>query len=339
MTALKHKDCPASNPAASPLDRLAALLEGEMDATNAAILARARSHIPLIPQVAEYLIAAGGKRIRPLLTLAAANLFGGAPGAPGLAAAVEFIHTATLFHDDVIDESAQRRGKPAANLVFGNKAAVLVGDFLFGRAFEMMVETDDLRILAILSRAARVMSEGEVLQMSLTGDIDITIDQYRDIIDAKTAALFSGAAESGALLAGCDDTGAAAMRDYGYHLGMAFQMIDDLMDYTGRTAKMGKESGDDFREGKMTLPVILAIGSADDEERAFWTRTMQAHDQTPADLETARALIAQHDAVSRGRDIARDHAARARAALAPCPQCELRGVLEDVLDFVVARDH
>lgn len=323
----------------TPLDRLAADLHAEMDATNATIIDRSKSYIPLISQIAEYLIAAGGKRIRPLLTIAAASLCGQTDGAPRVAAAVEFIHTATLLHDDVVDESAQRRGKPAANMVFGNKSTVLVGDFLFGRAFELMVETGDIRILDILSRASRIISEGEVLQMALTGDLSITLDQYRAVIDAKTAALFSAAAQAGAVCGGADEKQSLAMRDYGHHLGMAFQMIDDVMDYETASGAMGKDAGDDFREGKMTLPVILALAAADDTERAFWSRTMKDHDQTDADLAQARRIIARHDTAAAGRALARDHAHAARHALETLPESPMRGVLDELLDFVVTRNH
>ncbi len=335
MTALKHKD----QASATPLDQLAERLHVQMDATNATIIDRSKSHIPLISQVAEYLIAAGGKRIRPLLTIAAASLCGNTDGAPRVAAAVEFIHTATLLHDDVVDESAHRRGKPAANKVFGNKSTVLVGDFLFGRAFELMVETNDIRILDILARASRIISEGEVLQMALTGDLDITIDQYRDVIDAKTAALFAAACAAGAIAGGGDQNAADAMRDYGHHLGMAFQMIDDIMDYETASAAMGKDAGDDFREGKLTLPVILALAAADDTERAFWSRTMKDNDQTPDDLAQARKIIAKHNASAAGRAIAQAHATAARKALETLPESRMRGILDELLDFVVTRNH
>ncbi len=350
MTALKHNagspqrevsvsETDQTKSSSTPLDQLAEILHDDMEATNATIIDRSKSHIPMISQIAEYLIAAGGKRIRPLLTIAAASLCGTTRGAAHIAAAVEFIHTATLLHDDVVDESAQRRGKPAANIVYGNKSTVLVGDFLFGRAFELMVESNDIRILDILARASRIISEGEVLQMALTGDLDITLDQYREVIDAKTAALFSAASQSGAICGGADEKTAHAMRDYGHHLGMAFQMIDDVMDYEGVAAKMGKESGDDFREGKLTLPVIIALKAADETERAFWSRTMKDHDQTPEDLATARKIIARHDAASAGRAIARDHAHQARHALESLPKSPMRGVLDELLDFVVSRNH
>lgn len=345
-SALKHKEqAPSKAPdgeaakTATPLDHLAAGLHDEMEGVNATIIARAQSHIPLIAEVAEYLIQAGGKRIRPLLTLAAASICGKASDAVGLAAAVEFIHTATLLHDDVVDESQLRRGKPAANIVFGNKATVLVGDFLFARAFELMVESDDIRILEILARASRIISEGEVLQMSLTGDLDITIAQYEEIIDAKTAALFAAACQSGALAAKANDATANALMKYGHHLGMAFQMVDDLIDYSGTAARLGKESGDDFREGKLTLPVILALARADETERAFWKRTMADHDQTPADLATAKNLIAKYNTLETGRNLAEQHAEDARKALKSLSGTPLKATLDELLDFVVARDH
>jgi len=339
MTALKHKQPDGSMTAQSPLDRMATMLGAEMTATNALILDRMQSHIPLVSQLAAYLIAAGGKRIRPLLTLAACNACDPAANARGLAAAVEFIHTATLLHDDVVDESAQRRGQASANIIFGNKASVLVGDFLFARAFELMVESNDIRILDILARASRVISEGEVLQMSLTGNIDITLEQYAAIIEAKTAALFAAACHAGALAAKADDATAEGWRLYGHHLGMAFQIVDDLIDYAPDGIAMGKDAGDDFREGKMTLPVILAIQKADDTQRAFWARTMQGHDQTPADLVTAREIIASHGTIAQGRATAQKHIESARAAIAALPVTPTAKVLDELLDFVVARDH
>lgn len=336
MTAIKQtKDQPST----TPLDHIALVLKDDMAATNALIIDRMQSSVPMIPELAGYLIAAGGKRIRPLLTLAAAQICGDAAPARGLAASVEFIHTATLLHDDVVDESAQRRGKPAANTVFGNKESVLVGDFLFARAFELMVESDDLRILEILSRAARIISEGEILQMSLTGNVAMTMDQYAAIIQAKTAALFSAATHAGALAAGADDQTAHALRDYGHHLGMSFQMIDDVMDYASSDNAMGKDAGDDFHEGKLTLPVLLALQAADSDERAFWQRTMGDHNQTSGDLQTARRLIDKHDAVNLGRKAAQDQASMGRAALSALPDSPLKLMLDELLDFVVARNH
>lgn len=334
MTALKQ----TATQYATPMDALVQTLSTDMAATNALILSRMDSNIPLIPQLAGYLIAAGGKRIRPLLTLAAAKICGNTQNAHGLSAAVEFIHTATLLHDDVIDESLQRRGKPAANLVFGNKETVLVGDFLFARAFELMVECDDIRILGILARASRIISEGEVLQMSLTGNLDITADEYNQIIEAKTAALFSAAMHAGALSAGASDDQANQLRLYGHHLGMAFQIIDDVLDYTDNPDK-GKNAGDDFAEGKITLPVLLAIQSATPDEREFWTRTIQNHDQIEGDLKTAQTLITKYDTLSKTRIAAQRHADAARNALQSFPQTDLISHLNDLLDFVLNRTH
>ena len=339
MTALKHKQTDGSTAQSSPLDRLADLLAPEMKATNAVILARMQSHTPLVSQVAAYLIAAGGKRIRPLLTLAAAKACNPAADSTGLAAAVEFIHTATLLHDDVVDESAQRRGQASANTVFGNKASVLVGDFLFARAFELMVETNSIRILDILASASRVIAEGEVLQMSLTGDVGMTLAQYASIIEAKTAALFAAACEAGALVAGANDATANAWRNYGHHLGMAFQMVDDLIDYTSQQADMGKDSGDDFREGKLTLPVILALQMASDDERAFWSRCMKDHNQTADDLQTAKNIINNHNCIDKGRDMAMAHVRDARKALASVTTSQTSTLLDELLDFVISRNH
>jgi len=325
--------------AVSPLDQIAAMLADDMTATNMLIIDRMQSGVPMIPELAGYLIAAGGKRIRPLLTLAAAGICGNAGPARGLAASVEFIHTATLLHDDVVDESAQRRGKPAANTVFGNKESVLVGDFLFARAFELMVESGDLRILEILSRAARIISEGEILQMSLTGNVAIAFEQYEAIIEAKTAALFSAATHAGALAAGADENQAGALRLYGHHLGMSFQMIDDVMDYAAADSVMGKNAGDDFHEGKITLPVLFALQKADAGERAFWQRTMGDHNQTSGDLQTARRLIDKHEAMTAGRKAAQTHAGQAREALKGLPCGPLKDSLDELLDFVVRRNH
>ncbi|NBX65851.1 MAG: polyprenyl synthetase family protein [Proteobacteria bacterium] len=337
MQAIKHKQTEGST--VSPLDHLADLLNTDMKATNAVILARMQSHIPLVSELAAYLIAAGGKRIRPLLTLAAAKACSDKAEATGLAAAVEFIHTATLLHDDVVDESAQRRGQASANMVFGNKASVLVGDFLFARAFELMVETDSIKILDILARASRIIAEGEVLQMSLTGNLEITLEQYAAIIEAKTAALFAAACESGALKAGADAATAENFRLYGHHLGMAFQMIDDLIDYTSDKKQMGKDAGDDFREGKLTLPVILALKKATPDETTFWARCMRDHNQTAADLETARTIIAKHNTVAEGRSVAQNHIDAARLALTKTKQTGITTTLDQLLDFVVSRNH
>lgn len=334
MTALKQ----TKSDNATPIEAIQQILASDMATTNALILARMSSDTPLIPQLAGYLIAAGGKRIRPLLTLAAAHICGHTKNAHGLAAAVEFIHTATLLHDDVIDESTQRRGKPAANLVFGNKETVLVGDFLFARAFELMVECDDIRILDILARASRIISEGEVLQMSLTGNLDISQDDYFQIIEAKTAALFSAAMHAGALSANAPDATAQHLRAYGHHLGMAFQIIDDVIDYTP-TPHSGKNIGDDFGEGKITLPTLFAIQSATKTEREFWHRTMHNHTQTDGDLNTALSLVEKYDTLSKTRAAAQHHTTLARQSLSHLPQTDLTFKLDELLDFVLNRNH
>ena len=293
----------------SPLDRLGDVLHADMIAVNGIILNRMQSDIPMIPELAGYLIAAGGKRIRPLLTLACAALCGDNSDNPKkLAAAVEFIHTATLLHDDVVDESHQRRGKPSANDIFGNQASVLVGDFLFARAFELMVETDNMAALGSLSRASRIITEGEVLQLSLIGDVTITRDQYFKVIEAKTAALFAAATEVAPLL--CDQD-ATPFTTYGHALGMAFQIIDDVMDYT--SPKMGKNKGDDFMEGKITLPVIIAMEDATATDKS----AIQAMIQNPtADhLDDFIALLEKYDAFTKATQVAQDYSDQASKAL------------------------
>ena len=323
-----------------PLDRLAALTGDDMARVNAVILENMKSDVPLIPQLAAYLIAAGGKRIRPLLTLAATRLCGGDPvRAHGLAAAVEFIHTATLLHDDVVDESVERRGKPAANVVFGNQASVLVGDFLFSRAFQQMVAGGSMEVLRILSEASATIAEGEVMQLSAANDIDTGMDDYTAIIGAKTAALFAAACEIGPVIAGSPPQAQAAMRDFGYNLGMAFQVADDILDYTGDRNALGKTIGDDFREGKLTAPVLLALADADANERAFWARTMADRVQTPDDLNEAIRIMTRHNAFTRGMEMAETYARTARHALHTQPPGPLRDALDAVLAFSVPRTH
>lgn len=321
-----------------PLDRLSALLGDDMAQVNGLIVENMRSEVPLIPQLATYLIAAGGKRIRPLLTLACTRACGYDGARPfGLAAAVEFIHTATLLHDDVVDESIERRGKPAANVIFGNQASVLVGDFLFSRAFQLMVGDGSVEVLRILSTASATIAEGEVLQLSAANDITTTMDHYTRIIAAKTAALFAAACEIGPVIANAGPAAQTALRDFGYNLGMAFQIADDTLDYTGDHAKLGKTLGDDFREGKLTAPVLLALANATADERAFWSRTMADRQQDDSDLARAIAIITRHNGFSRGMDMARDYAAAAHAALAQIQTGPLRDALADVLDFSVDR--
>jgi octaprenyl-diphosphate synthase len=322
-----------------PHDRLAEALADDMAAVNAMIRARmASEHAPRIPEVTAHLVEAGGKRLRPLLTLAAARLCGyEGDHHVRLAATVEFIHTATLLHDDVVDESQKRRGRPTANLLWDNKSSVLVGDYLFARSFQLMTETGSLRVLSILSDAAATIAEGEVLQLTAAQDLRTDEDTYLKIVRGKTAALFAAATEVGGVIAGAPQAQVDALRIYGDALGIAFQMVDDLLDYGGATADLGKNVGDDFRERKVTLPVIKALARADAEERAFWMRVIEKGDQRAGDLAAARAMMVRHGALEATRAAALGWAATARGALAVLPDHPLRGMLDDLADFVVAR--
>lgn len=302
MTLTKRK---SGESTPNPLDTLLSKLSGDMMAVNALILDKMQSDIPLIPELAGHLIAAGGKRIRPLLTLASAAFFGYEGNRQHrLAACVEFIHTATLLHDDVVDASDLRRGKASANAVFGNEAAVLVGDFLFSRAFQLMVEDGSLDVLRILSNASAVIAEGEVMQLSTTNNLETTVDDYMRVVEAKTAALFAAACEVGAVIADRPASDCGAMRAYGAALGVAFQISDDILDYSADQALLGKTVGDDFREGKMTLPVILALQDASDEEKEFWQRTMVDLDQKDDDFEQAAKILKRHNAYIRSAEYA-----------------------------------
>ncbi len=324
--------------ATRPLDRLATALSVDMDAVNVMIRARmASEHAPRIPQVTAHLVEAGGKRLRPMLTLAAAKMCGySGPYHIHLAATVEFIHTATLLHDDVVDESHQRRGRPTANLLWDNTSSVLVGDYLFARSFQLMVETGSLRVLDILANAAATIAEGEVLQLTAARNLATTEATYLKVIRGKTAALFSAATEVGGVIAGMPDAAVKALFAYGDALGVAFQIVDDLLDYSG-TAAIGKDLGDDFREGKLTLPVIRAVAAASPDERAFWERCMQKNRVEPGDLETAQGLLAKHGALAATRVDAITWAEKAKAALADLPAHEIRDMLRDLADYVVAR--
>ena len=324
--------------AAKPQARLAEVLADDMDRVNAMIRMRmASDHAPRIPEVTAHLVEAGGKRLRPLLTLGAARMCGyDGPYHVHLAATVEFIHTATLLHDDVVDDSAQRRGRPTANLLWDNTSSVLVGDYLFARAFQLMTETGSLRVLRILSDAAATIAEGEVLQLTAARDLATTEDIYLQIVRGKTAALFSAAMEVGGVIAEQDAARVRAMFDYGDALGIAFQMVDDILDYAGDDAT-GKNIGDDFRERKLTLPLIKALAAADAEERAFWTRTIERGRQEAGDLDTALALLDRHDAIAATRKEALAWADRAKTALAGMPDHEVRDILLDLADYVVAR--
>jgi octaprenyl-diphosphate synthase len=320
------------------VDALVRLAVADMGRVDALITERMDSPVPVIPALAEHLIAAGGKRLRPLLTVAADRLAGGrGDAALKLAAAVEFIHTATLLHDDVVDGSQLRRGKVAAHLIWGGSSSVLVGDFLFARAFELMVETGSLRALGILAKASGVIAEGEVMQLTRSHDLNLDQDTYIEIIRCKTAELFAAAAESGAVAAGADETKIAALRDYGLNLGLAFQLTDDALDYGGKTEDLGKNAGDDFREGKATLPLLIAIARCGPREVEFWQRVIGDLKQTEADFKRARELIVGAGALEATLDLATDYAETAKAALEVFPDGEWRQALEALADFAVTR--
>ena len=322
-----------------PHDRLAAWLAADMERVNTLIRTRmASEHAPRIPEVTAHLVDAGGKRLRPMLTLAAAHLCGyEGPFHINLAATVEFIHTATLLHDDVVDESGQRRGRPTANLLWDNKSSVLVGDYLFSRSFQLMTETGNMDVLRILSDASATIAEGEVLQLTAATNLATDEAVYMQVIRGKTAALFSAATEVGAVIAGAEAAQVRALFDYGDALGIAFQIVDDLLDYQGQSSATGKNVGDDFRERKLTLPVIRAVARADTEERAFWSRTIERGKQEDSDLDHALALLARHDALTYTKDTAIRWATQAKTALAPVPDHALRDMLLDLSDYVVER--
>lgn len=321
-----------------PHDQLAAVLADDMAEVNTLIRTRmASEHAPRIPEVTAHLVEAGGKRLRPMLTLAAARMCGYAGSDHvKLAATVEFIHTATLLHDDVVDESQKRRGRPTANLLWDNKSSVLVGDYLFARSFQLMVETGSLRVLDILSNAAATIAEGEVLQLTAAQDLQTTEEIYLQVVRGKTAALFSAATEVGGVIAQMDEAQVQALYHYGDALGIAFQIVDDLLDYWGSDAT-GKNVGDDFRERKLTLPVIKAVAQADPDERDFWKRTIEKGQQTDGDLEYAIELLNKYGTLEATRNEANDWIAKARTALATLPAHPIRDMLDDLADYVVAR--
>jgi octaprenyl-diphosphate synthase len=309
-----------------------------MERVNEVILARAGSDVSMIPEIARHLIDSGGKRLRPMLTIAAAGMCGyEGEGRVKLAASVEFMHTATLLHDDVVDESDLRRGRKAARLVWGNQASVLVGDFLLGQAFKMMVEVGSLDALATLSDAAAIIAEGEVMQLGAAKNTATTEDEYLAVIKAKTAALFSAAAEVGPILAGRGRAERAAFRSFGTNLGLAFQLVDDALDYGGSSSALGKRVGDDFREGKITLPVVLSYRRGTDADRAFWKRVLEDGAIANGDLERAIGMMRSHDAIGDTVDRARHFGAVARDALAPFPESQHKAALLEAVDFCVAR--
>ena len=320
------------------LDEISGLVCEDLRAVNVLIIERMQSPVPLIPQLASHVVAAGGKRLRPMLTLAAARLCGyTGPRHIGLATCVEFIHTATLLHDDVVDDSALRRGLASANTVWGNKPSVLVGDFLFSRAFELMVEDGSLEVLAILSRASSIIAEGEVMQLITTSDIDTTEAAYLEVIRAKTAQLFAAACRIGAIVADRPKSEADALDAYGMNLGIAFQLIDDVLDYSAKQATLGKTIGDDFREGKMTLPIVLAIRRGNALERVFWQRTVEELAQEDDDLEAAIAILNERNALADTVERARGYGDAAVQSLAGFPDVPLKRALIDVVDFCIER--
>jgi len=327
------------NAARAPsLDALLALVAADMNGVNAVILERMQSNVALIPELAGHLIAGGGKRMRPMLTLACASLLG-YPGTRHhkLAAAVEFIHTATLLHDDVVDGSGLRRGRRTANLIWGNPASVLVGDFLFSRAFELMVEDGSLKVLRILSHASAVIAEGEVEQLTAQRQIDTAEDQYLDIISAKTAALFAAACRVSPVVAEASEDAELALEAYGKNLGIAFQLSDDVIDYASDSATMGKGVGDDFRDGKMTLPVIFAYARGSEADRKFWRAAIGGDRVADEDLAHATQLLKQTDALADTVERARHYGRRAIDALAMFPASKAKSALTEAAEFAIAR--
>ena len=320
------------------LDPMMELVAQDMNAVNAVILARMQSRIPLIPELAGHLIAGGGKRMRPMLTLACARLLDYAGTRHHkLSAAVEFIHTATLLHDDVVDGSGLRRGRRTANMIWGNSASVLVGDFLFSRSFELMVEDGSLKVLKILSHASAVIAEGEVNQLTAQRRVETDEDQYLDIIGAKTAALFAAACRIAAVVAEAGEATEQALDAYGRNLGIAFQLVDDAIDYASDEATMGKEAGDDYRDGKVTLPVNLAYARGSDDERAFWRDAMSGLRKSDEDLAEARRLLDRHGALADTLARARHYGQRAIDALGPFAAGRAKAALTEAVGFAIAR--
>ncbi len=324
--------------AAGAVETLRALVAKDLLAVNSEIVKRMGSGVELIPELGGHLVKSGGKRLRPMLTLAAARMFGYEGDAHvRLGAAVEFIHTATLLHDDVVDDSSLRRGESTANVIWGNQASVLVGDFLFSRAFELMVDVGDPDVLKILSRASSVIVEGEIMQLGTQRNLGTTLDDCLDVIDAKTAALFSAAAQVGGLCGQASQTQNRALSVYGRKLGVAFQLTDDALDYSGRQVELGKTVGDDFREGKLTMPVALAVQRATDGDRTFWERTIGDGDIRDGDLERALELMDRLGVIEETLRISQDYADESKSALGELPANAFSAALSDIADFAVAR--
>jgi octaprenyl-diphosphate synthase len=331
---------PFESHASPSIAQLIKLTAADMERVNTTILSRSGSEVTMIPEIAKHLIESGGKRLRPMLTLAMAQLAGyGGDGHVKLAAAVEFMHTATLLHDDVVDESEMRRGKLAARMVWGNEASVLVGDFLLGQAFKMMVEVGSLRALEILSTAAAIIAEGEVMQLAAAKNTATTEDEYLSVIRGKTAELFAAACEVGPTLGARPKAEQSACRSFGMNLGIAFQLVDDALDYGGKAAKLGKNVGDDFREGKITLPVVLSFRRGAEDERAFWRRVLEDGDAAEADLDHAIGLMTKHRALEDTIQRARHYGAIAKDALALFPASPMKEALEETVEFCIARSN
>ena len=323
---------------APSFDRLMQLVEGDMQRVNQHILEHMKSPVALIPQLAGHIIASGGKRLRPMMVLAAARLCGYTGSRHiGLAACVEFIHTATLLHDDVVDESDMRRGRDSANALWGNQPSVLVGDFLFSRAFQLMTADGQLRVLKILSDASAVIAEGEVLQLMTANAPETSEEAYLEVIRSKTATLFAAATRIGAVVADRPQSEEEALASYGMNLGIAFQLIDDVLDYSADQAALGKTVGDDFREGKVTLPVVLAWRRGDADDREFLRRTIERMEQSDADLQTVMDLMARHDTLNDTIERARHYGAIARDALGVFPEGEVKAAMTELVDFVIER--
>ena len=324
----------------SSLDALKSYVADDLKAVNQLILSRMDSHVDLVPQLAGHIIVAGGKRLRPLLTLGAAKLcqYTGDRHI-SLATCVEFIHTATLLHDDVVDESHLRRGQETANALFGNQASVLVGDFLFSRSFEIMIEDGSLDVLRILSHASSIIAEGEVLQLMTTNDTQTSEDTYLEVIKAKTAQLFAAACRIGAVVSDRPRIEEEALESYGMNLGIAFQLIDDVLDYSAKQATLGKSIGDDFKEGKISLPVILAFRRGDEIEREFWHRTLEKLDQNEDDFAHALHLMEKHGALKDSVERARHYGAIARDSLGIFKDGPIKVIFGDLIDFCIERAH
>ncbi len=338
MTLAASAQIAQGDPARTGLEGLTARVADDLREVNRLIVDRMHSPVGLIPQLAGHIIAAGGKRLRPVLTLASAQLC----GYQGrrhltLAACVEFIHTATLLHDDVVDQSDLRRGLSTANAVWGNQPSVLVGDFLFSRAFQLMVADGSIEVLKILSDASAVIAEGEVQQLMTTNDTATSEDDYFSVIGAKTAALFAAACRIGAVVAERPEAEKRALEAYGRNFGIAFQLVDDILDFSARQAELGKTVGDDFREGKITLPVILAYQRGDEAERAFWRRCLEDLEQNPADLGRGLELMERHRALEDSMARARSYGTSAREALKVFPDSPVKRELIEVVDFCVER--